>query len=161
MSWTSKPRAWPTGTRNTIDETFRPTAASTITTVAIQGDHRNPAIGLDVPLGRNCLPRRDDHDLNQETGREQSSFYAGSHWRVSRVRPLVPSEIVLAEHPHVRQPDLSGNQLGFITAHNCEQIINLLQDLSRLIGYITDRIGSHTLQKNKISESSHATDDGL
>ena len=42
MSWTSKRRrARPSGTRDTIHETFRPTAASTIATVAIQPPSRS------------------------------------------------------------------------------------------------------------------------
>ena len=51
MSWTSKRRrARPSGTRDTIHETFRPTAASTITTVAIQPPSRSDTGSTKRPI---------------------------------------------------------------------------------------------------------------
>ena len=68
---------------------------------------------------------------------------------------------MLAEHTLVGQPYLCSQHLGFITACDREQIIDLPQHLSCLNGYVTGRIGGDPLQEDKISEGGHATDDGL
>ena len=48
------------------------------------------------------------HDLYQQAGVKQFRLNTGSDWRIFRIDPFIPSQIVLSKQAHVREPHLGG-----------------------------------------------------
>jgi len=58
---------------------------------------------------------------------------AGARGRVFRIHPRVPGLVVVREQAHVRQPHLHRKQFRLAGSGSCEQPVDALQNLQRLI----------------------------
>jgi hypothetical protein len=92
----------------------------------------------------------------------QLGLDTGSHRWVVGIHPFVPHLAVFGEHAHVGEPDLRGQELGFVGTGISEQLVDPLQDLPCLrldIASRVDPIADHTRQVDDIAVGDRLADD--
>src|SRR5262249_10941143 len=86
-------------------------------------------------------------------------LYTRAYRRILRIDPLVPDGVVRLEQPHVREPDLGGQQLRLVTSGGLQEAVNPVKDLFRLCLDVTNWVRRYAAEIDRVIAPARTADD--